>query len=352
MRQFDIIANRVRLILEGNVLAVLADTEMNTVSGAIYNGGFRKTKAVVNVEVSEGYGDRRLHDNPAAFVEDSVQKLHVQHDFVGLITAAKINNFSLVRKSGGDLAVGVVATAGCSHSESAGEEISVQPIAGTINVIVVIDGNPSQSCMVAALATAVEAKAAAMRELDIRSRYSGDLATGTITDSVVVAATNLGQTVCLAGPASRLGQLIAQCARKAVKEAITNQGECVPWRSVVDRLRERHLSLEKLGAELSKLKSLGMSAVMISVHLDRMLKNDPIFALFVMMATRIDEDADIGLLAPEFGTASELGKQLGFQFSEKTQLSSHAESDEAEIDLVDLPRFLKQVLIAKLKGRS
>ena len=182
--------NHVRLVLKENVLAVLSDAELSAVSGAIHNGGFRRTCAIVNTEVPDSYGDRKLHDDPIAFVLASARKLDVPPEFVGLVTAAKIQKFSLVKKSEGDLAVSVVATAGCSHSESAGERIDVEEIAGTINVMIVVDGDPTESCLVALLATAVEAKAAAMRELDIRSRYTGDSATGTITDSVVVAATN------------------------------------------------------------------------------------------------------------------------------------------------------------------
>ena len=90
-----------------------------------------------------------------------------------MITAAKIKNFSLVTQKKGNLAVSVIATAGCNHAESAGEEIKVKAIVGTVNLIVVIDGNLMESCLINALSTATEAKTAALRALDIRSRYSG-----------------------------------------------------------------------------------------------------------------------------------------------------------------------------------
>src|SRR3989304_361722 len=208
MRQFSLVENHVRLVLKTNVLAVLSDAELSTVSGAIHNGGFRRTRAIINTEVPETYGDRKLHEDPIAFIQASAKKLDLPPDYVGMVTAAKIKNFSLVKKKMGELAVSVVVTAGCSHAESAGEKIVTEEIGGTINVSGVVDGDPTESCLFAALATAVEAKAAAMRELDVRSRYTGDSATGTITDCVVVAATNRGAKIILGGPACGLGRVV------------------------------------------------------------------------------------------------------------------------------------------------
>ena len=335
------VENRVNLVLKDNVLAVLSDAELSTVSGAIYHGGFRRTRAIINIEVPETYGDRKLHEDPIAFVMASAKKLELTSDFVGMVTAAKIKNFSLVKKNHGELAVSVVATAGCSHAESAGEEIAVEEIAGTINVIVVVDGDPTESCLVAALATAVEAKAAAMRELDIRSRYTGDAATGTITDSVVVAATNRGAKIVLGGPASELGQLVGHCVRRAVKEAITNQGECLPRRSVSDRLREMHLPVEKLASELCKVESLGFDEAELKLRLTAILK-DPLAASVVMAAVKLDEDVAKGLVAPELAETDVLAKRFGSLLTSKP-------AKKSELESVNLPLFLREVLVALLK---
>jgi adenosylcobinamide amidohydrolase len=215
-----------KLVLKDNVLAVLSDVDLSTVSSAIYNGGFRKVKAILNVQVPEECSDRRLHANPQELVVDSAKKLGLSENFVGMITAAAVDKFALASKKDGDVAVSVTATAvdpegnTCSHAESAGETIKVEEVMGTINIMVVIDGNPTESCMVSTVLTATEAKAAALWELGIKSRYSGDLATGTITDAIIVAKTNRGAPIIYGGPASKLGQLVGYCTRKAVKEAI------------------------------------------------------------------------------------------------------------------------------------
>ena len=345
--KIDLLGNRVGLVLKENVLAVLAEVELSTVSGAIYNGGFRKTKAILNMEVPEEYGDRRLHDDPIAFVKHSAEKLELSHDFIGLITAAKIRNFSLASEEKEGIVVKVVATAGCSHAEAAGEEIDAQQIDGTINVIVLIDANPSESCMVAALATTVEAKASAMRELDIRSRYTGELATGTITDSIVVAATNTGRRMSLAGPASLLGQLVAHCTKKAIKEAITKQGESLPHRSIENRLAERHLSVGILAAELSKIRALGGKET-VALQLSGLLRDDPLFAAFAIAAAKMDEDAVKGLVPPELGKSEEFGIALGSVLLNKTRSQIMKTATRSELASIKIPSNLKQVLIAKL----
>jgi len=226
LKQFDLLGNCGKLVLKDNVLAVLSDIDLTTVSSAIYNGGFKKVKAILNVQAPEEYSDRQLHETPQKIIIDSAKNLGLSENFVGMLTAAAVEKFALASKNSGDLVVSVVVTAvdpegnTCDHAETAGETIEVEEIPGTINIMVVIDGNPTESCLVSIVLTATEAKTAALRELDIRSRYSGDLATGTITDAIIVAKTNRGAPIVNGGPPSKLGQLVGYCTRKAVKEAV------------------------------------------------------------------------------------------------------------------------------------
>lgn len=352
MRKIKLVGNDVKLILKGNVLAVVSDNYLTTVSSAVYNGGFKKAKTVLNVQVHKGYGNRQLHKKPENLILDSSKKLGFM-DPIGMITAAKIKNFSLVTKRKGSLAVSVIATAGCNHAESAGEEIKVKAIGGTVNLIVVIDGSLTESCMINALFTATEAKSAALRALDIRSKYSGDLATGTITDSLVVAATDRGSEIKYSGPSSKLGQLIGYCTRMAVKEAIMNQDEYLPNRSVFDRLEERHLSIARMSSELSKIKSLNMDGTALSSYLSKILKKDSLFVLAIMAAVKIDEDIEKGLIPPEFGKIELLEKNFTDSlFSKQVHncMEPLSANDTKEYDSVNLPPFLKQVLIGMIKS--
>ena len=221
-----------------------------------------------------------------------------------MVTAANINNYSLVTKKAEDFSVSVAATAGCSHGESAGEEMNVEQAPGTINIIVLIDGNPSESCIAASLITATEAKSAALRDFDIRSFYTGDSATGSITDSVAISSTSQGKQIIYGGPASKLGEHVGYCTRTAVTEALLKQEPIWGCRTVIDRLKERHLPLEKLAAEISKIEGLSIN----EITLGEILKNKPLALAQLLSAAKLDDDYKKKLLPHELEDLAKCGK--------------------------------------------
>jgi iron complex transport system ATP-binding protein len=339
LEQIDL-AKNTKLIIKDNVLAVICDNALMTISSAIYNGGAKQVKAVLNVGVPEGYNDHSLHLNPLELITSSAAKLGLTKDYLAMITAAKIKNYSLISKKAADFSVSVAATAGCSHGESSGEEMNVQEIVGTINIIVLIDGNPSESCMIAALITATEAKSAVLRDFDVRSRYTGDSATGSITDSVTVASTRSGKALSLGGPASKLGKLVGYCARRAVTEALLKQEPVWASRTVLDRLRERHLGLEKLAAEVSKVEGLGIDAN----ELAEILKKNPFASIYLLAAAKMDDDYKKNLLPTDFMDWTEVSKCFGAA-TQSNQDCPKLPSYEK----IDLPPFLKHALIKIVK---
>ncbi len=349
MKQFNLAGNGIKLILKENVLAVLSDKPLTTISSAFHNGGgLKKTNAILNVEVLKSCSDKYLHDNPEPYIVDSAKKFGLNENFIGMVTAAAVENFSLVSKTNGELAVSVIATAAdnegntCNFAEAAGETINVQETEGTINIIVVIDGNPTESCLGGTLITVTEAKMAVLRELDIRSRFSGDEATGTVTDSVVVAKTNRGAPIAYGGPASELGQLVGYCTRKAVKEAITKANEFMPSRSIRERLRERHLAIEKLAFELSKVDDLKVDARMLA----KILGAEPLFASLLFAAVKLDDDIKNGLVPLEFGDINAASERFGNLISQASNGAKvQTEPKVKDYGTVELPLFTKHVLI-------
>ena len=340
MEQVNLAINT-KLIVKDNVLAVICDSSLKTVSSAIYNGGHNQVKAVLNVGVPEGYSDLSLHLDPLELITSSATKIGLTKDYLAMITAAKIKNYSLVSKKAANFSVSVAATAGCSHGESSGEEMDVQEIAGTINIIVLIDGNPSESCMVAALITATEAKSAVMRDFDVRSRYTGDSATGSITDCVTVASTCCGKTLNLAGPASKLGKLVGSCTRQAVTEALLKQEPVWACRSVLDRLKERRLGLEKIVAEISKVEGLSIDAS----GLFEILKSNPFAGSFLLAAAKMDDDYQKNLLPTDFADWNDISKCLG-----NYKVTKQDCSKLPSYNSVQLPPFLKHALIKIVKN--
>jgi adenosylcobinamide amidohydrolase len=73
--------------------------------------------------------------------------------------------------------------------------------------------------MVNAIIPVTEAKTAALQELNKRTT-DGDPATGTSTDSVVIATTNRGNLFKYAGSVSLPGWLIARAVREAMSKAL------------------------------------------------------------------------------------------------------------------------------------
>ncbi len=334
LEQFDL-ADNVKLIIKENVLAVFCDSALKTVSSAIYNGGHNQVKTVLNVGVPEGYSDLSLHLDPLQLITSSAAKLGLTKDYLAMVTAAKIKNYSLVTKKAEGVSVSVVATAGCQHGESSGEEMDVHEITGTINIIVLIDGNPSDSCMVATLITATEAKSAVLRDFDIRSRYTGDSATGSVTDSVTVASTCKGKLIILGGPPSKLGKAVGTCVRQAVSEALLKQEPFWGTRTVLDRLKERHLPPEKLASEVSKIEGLTVDAA----GLAEILRKNPSAGAVLLAAAKMDDDYKKNLLPtdlPDWETA----------FKAFYEEECHYLINKKE---VDLPPFTKAALTKIVK---
>ncbi len=333
------LADNVKLIVKDNVLAIFCDSALKTVSSAIYNGGCNQVKAVLNVGVPEGYSDLSLHLDPLELITSSAAKVGLTNDYLAMVTAAKIQNYSIVTKQTEGFSVSVAATAGCQHGESSGEEMDVEEIVGTINIIVLIDGNPSESCMVATLITATEAKSAALRDFDVRSRYTGDSATGSVTDSVTIASTCKGKLLILGGPPSRLGKVVGYCVRTAVSEALLKQEPFWGNRSVLDRLKERHLPPEKLVAEVSKVQGLALN----TDRLGEILKKDPFASANLLAAAKMDDDYKKNLLPTDFKDWKEISKCFA---SSDTKFDA---SKSPNYDSVDLSPFLKNALINILK---
>jgi adenosylcobinamide amidohydrolase len=331
------LAENTRLIIKENVLAVICDNGLKTVGSAIFNGGCKQVKAVLNIGVPEGYSDLFLHLDPLQLITSSAAIVGITKDYLAMVTAAKIRNYSLVCKKTDDYTIYVAATAGCSHGESSGEDMAVEEIVGTINIIVFIDGNPAESCMVAALITATEAKSAALRDFDVRSRYTGDSATGSITDAVTVAATGRGKEVVLGGPASKLGKLVGYCARKAVTEALLKQEPIWANRTVFDRLKERHLPIEKLAAEVSKIEDLALT----TEELTQILKHNPQTLATLLAATKMDDDYNKNLLPTDFK-----------DWNAATQTPNKTTAQETNYDAVNLPPFIKTALIKIIKAQQ
>ena len=114
-------------------------------------------------------------------------------------------------------------------------------VAGTINTIVVVNQPLKPEAQIRALLTATEGKSAALMELGVSSRYSKDLATGTGTDQICIAAPSDDSRYAYGAtnPHSKLGELLGRVTRSATRNALRWQNGLEPsvTRSLIHALR-------------------------------------------------------------------------------------------------------------------
>jgi adenosylcobinamide hydrolase len=307
--------------IDGNKLILRSKTPLKILSSAVLNGGSKEANCIMNFQVPEDAGsdmDDEVHKEAGDFLIEETAKLGIPQDqVVSIMTAAKMKNVEGVTQKFEDITLTAFVTAGAYFAATPGDEIASKQSAfpfkkwGTINTIVLIDGNLTDSCMVNAVVTATESKAAALRELDVRSRFSGEVATGTVTDSVVIACTKRGRTIKYAGSGTVLGELIGKAVKTALKKAIYKQENLVSNRPLTKRLEERGVTVENLTRLLSQIRPILRGSAekreQFKAELEQALADQNIAAL-VIAGLRLDEDAKNDLI-PE-NPANEYGRNF------------------------------------------
>ncbi len=301
--------------VDSHKLVILSERPLDVLSSAVLNGGLTKAKAIISIHVPEDR-DEEIHKNPESFLKRTVVKLGFDPEkVVGIMTAADLRKVEVFDQRNQDTTLSAFVTAGVGCSATAGEatvskrDSSDIKKVGTINIILLIDGNLTESCMVDAVKTATEAKTVAMRELDVRSHFSGDLASGTVTDTAVVACTKRGKPVKYAGTATALGEMIGKAVKESVKKAIQKQEEMTANRSLTQRLEERGISIPNMITIFSEthptIRGKSEKLEKFAEELQRILY-DPKVASLVIAALRLDDDAKMGLIPADMGDKSQV----------------------------------------------
>ena len=307
--------------IQGNRLILRSKTPLKILSSAVLNGGSLEANCIMNYQVPEDAGsdmDDEVHKEAGDFLLEETAKLGIPQDqIVAIMTAAKMTNVEKVTQKFEDITLTAFVTAGAYFAATPGDEIASKQSAfprkkyGTINSIVLVDANLTDGCMVNAVVTATEAKAAAVRELDIRSRFSGDVATGTVTDSIVIGCTKQGRTIKYAGSGTLIGELIGKSIKTAIKKAIFKQENMYANRPLTRRLEERGITVENLTTLFSQIRPKLRGNVEMrdkfTAELRQVLEDQNI-ATLVIAGLRLDEDAKVDLI-PE-NPANKYGKNF------------------------------------------
>lgn len=196
----------------GETLVISSEVPLKILSSDVLEGGFFHARYILNHHVELDYDP----DSPTKDLEKVLEELGIKERAAGMLTAVDMENVSIATNAPAT----AVVTGGVTNAIASGEESDG---GGTINIILLIDANLSEAAMVNAVINATEAKSLALRDLKIKSKRSDELATGTSTDTIVVACTGKGEKLKYAGNATDLGECIGLAVRTASKDAVIKQ---------------------------------------------------------------------------------------------------------------------------------
>lgn len=226
----------VTLSIDETAVHVASQEPLTVLSSAVVGGELRVARHIVNLHVRKDYDDPHPENDLAA----GAARLGITEPFVGMMTAARTQNARVAVETHAGVTVVAVVTAGLSNLTAAGVSPTstnrfkdvgdVSPPAewrpgttrgrlGTINTILLIDAALTPAAMINAVITATEAKTLVLVEAGVRTPHGG-LASGTSTDSIVLATTERGARFEYAGPISPVGALIGRAVRRALQETL------------------------------------------------------------------------------------------------------------------------------------
>ncbi|MCP8320372.1 MAG: bifunctional adenosylcobinamide hydrolase/alpha-ribazole phosphatase CbiS [archaeon] len=289
----------VKCEIQKDTLIVRFDEPMKVLSSAVLNGGLCKARAIINHHVPKSFD----HRDPEGVLRNLAKGLGLTDDTVGFMTAVEIHNLAIRVEKAKELTVSALVTAGLSYPATAGDDITRTDKVSTINIILLIDGNLTEGCMINCIQTAIEAKTVALRELDIRSRFSNSVASGSTSDAIAVACTGIGEPIKFAGTGTEIGIMMGKAVKEATKEAIQKQDGTVSSRSIIERLKERGITIDDMidsGLELfipsHEIENKERASELLKEGLIRALSDFNVSAL-ILAALRLQEDGELGLIS-------------------------------------------------------
>jgi iron complex transport system ATP-binding protein len=194
---------------------------IRTMSSGVTGSGLGWYRTFVNRHVGKDY---HCQDHKREMAEYLKIKEFDPNETVGMMTAVQLEDVSYQFFEEDSFSTLIVVTAGVSNAVDAtnGERSAFIPSPGTINIWVFVNGELTEEAFIQCIMTATEAKVKALQERSILDPLSGTLATGTSTDSILIAATQKGMVLPFGGTITPLGRLIGKGVYQCTKQALTN----------------------------------------------------------------------------------------------------------------------------------
>ena len=201
-----VVLQKEHVIITDQYVALKMEKPLKVVSSAMHNPGFGYYANFINRSVSYNYDERHPHEELKRFLEGEGFKAS---ETVAMMTAV-FARYATVREFDYEgIRIVVMITAGLGNAVDITRAFHRQEQyhAGTINTWVLINST-------------TEAKVKALFDEAIVDPTTGTQATGTSTDSLLIASTEEGDYHQYAGPITMLGKVIGHGVYETMREAI------------------------------------------------------------------------------------------------------------------------------------
>lgn len=194
-------------------VALQTASPMKVVSSAMHNPGFGHYTHLMNRTVPITYDERQPHQELQQFLQAQRFPLH---NTVAMMTAVQAQ-FATIRDftfEGIQLVIMITAGLGNAVDITRAFHREEQYHAGTINTWVLINGKLSDEALFQAMISTTEAKVKALVDEAITDPTTGTQATGTSTDSLLIASTEEGTTISMQAPLRCSARSLAMASMK------------------------------------------------------------------------------------------------------------------------------------------
>jgi iron complex transport system ATP-binding protein len=217
LESFEI--NESMLHISNELIELATPMPLRTMSSGVIGSGTGWHQTFVNRHVSKDYN---CSDHRKEMVSFLKSKGFEPSETVAMMTAVVLGDVVYKRFAQDDFSIFVMVTAGVGNAidASKSEMHTFAVLPGTINTWIFVNGELTEEAFIQSIMTATEAKVKAMNDLKVIDEVTGTIATGTSTDSILIAATQTGVVLEFAGTITPLGKLISKGVYQCTIEAI------------------------------------------------------------------------------------------------------------------------------------
>lgn len=214
-----IIVNQSLLQFSKEHIVLKSDIPLRTMSSGVVGSGTGWHQTFVNRHVGKDYQCSDFRQEMVQYLENYGFE---PSETVGMMTAVILEDVAYQLLKGDGFSVFIVVTAGVGNAVDASKSNmhEFEMIPGTINTWIFVNGKLTDDAFIQSIMTATEAKVKVLEDQHVIDSVTGTVATGTSTDSILIAATQKGKELEFAGTITPLGKLVSQGVYECTMESV------------------------------------------------------------------------------------------------------------------------------------